>query len=101
MVLYFFDTITLMIKTFFKRYLGIVFIVATLMGSFHHHNDLKQHNNCPICIINANLFSGDETPKVTYLQDIEFISEAITKALKTLHDIKLVKSLKARSPPCV
>ena len=88
-----------MIKTFFKRYLGIIFIVATLMGGFHHHNDLKQHNNCPICIINANLFSGDETPKATYLQDIEFISEATIKPLKTLHDIKLIKSLKASSPP--
>jgi hypothetical protein len=50
-----------------KRYLLPLFIVATFMGVFHHHNDLKTHNDCQICTIQSNIANADTPVTPTYV----------------------------------
>jgi len=31
--------------------LAVLFLVAVLLGSIHHHHDLQDHPNCAICVV--------------------------------------------------
>jgi len=81
------------------KYLGILFIVAMSMGVFHHHNDLKQHNDCPICTISHNLTDIDTPTEVSYLTTLALQSESIIVRLTDLHQKALTSTLKSRAPP--
>lgn len=88
-----------MIIDFLKKYLSIIFIVATLMGVFHHHEDLKQHNDCQICTIQSNLSNIDTPVDVTYLTLLEISSETTITKLTNLISNKIQKTDNARAPP--
>jgi hypothetical protein len=60
-------------------FFAIVFLFASLAMTFHHHDDGRQHDDCPLCVA-ANLFSSGNLeihqsfvfyPTTTYLQQPE------------------------------
>lgn len=83
----------------FRHLLSIVFIVATLLGSMHHHDDFKVHNDCQICTLQHNLSNGDIPTQALYLQEIENLSSPIFANLSSLHVSTLQTNLNARAPP--
>jgi flagellar basal body rod protein FlgB len=72
---------------------------ATLLGAMHHHNDLKQHNNCQVCTIQANIANADTPVDVVYLTQLDIYSESIVAELKNLHAQKPTTHLFPRAPP--
>ncbi|UCN00387.1 hypothetical protein LCX93_00290 [Sulfurimonas sp. SWIR-19] len=88
-----------MITHFFKKYLSIIFIIATFIGVFHHHNDLKQHNDCKICTVQSNLSHADTPVAVDYLTELEILHESIITPLISLHVKQVYTTLHARAPP--
>lgn len=84
---------------FIRRYISALFIVAMSMSVFHHHNDLKQHNDCQICTISHNLVDIDTPIEVSYLTTLTLKSESITAKLTDLHQKAVISRLKARAPP--
>jgi len=88
-----------MINRFFKKYLSIIFIVATFMGVFHHHNDLKQHNDCKICMVQSSLTHVDTPVDAHYLTDLEIFTESILTPLVSLHVKQVDNFIQARAPP--
>lgn len=86
-------------KRFVSKYVGIVLLLATMMGAFHHHNDLKQHNDCQICTIQSTIFDADTPQKNVYLWELENVSEAIFLPLARFHAYGLISNLHSRAPP--
>jgi len=83
---------------FVKKLVGVVLLVATLLGGLHHHNDLKTHHDCPICTLQNNLASGNVAESFT-LAPVENI---FLPPLPSLDEIKLSnrpETVSARSPP--
>ena len=88
-----------MINRFFRKYLSIIFVIATFMGVFHHHNDLKQHNDCKICTIQSSIANADTPVDTVYITKLEIFSESIATAFASLHVQKIYNPEKARAPP--
>ncbi|MEN4053698.1 MULTISPECIES: hypothetical protein [Sulfurimonas] len=88
-----------MISRFLRKYLSIVFVLATLMGTMHHHNDLKQHSDCQICTIQSSIAHADTPVDVVYLTQLDIYRESIVTQLTTLHDKQSENPLHARAPP--
>jgi hypothetical protein len=88
-----------MITRFFRKYLSIVFILATFMGVFHHHDDLKQHNNCQICTLQASIANADTPVATVYLSKIDTYSESILTKLVSLHSVQTQQNFHIRAPP--
>ncbi len=88
-----------MIKRWLKTYFSIIFILSTMLGILHHHDDLKIHNDCQICTIQSNLLSADTPPDVNYLSEIDFVSESTIGNLFNLVTIEKQTYLHARAPP--
>ena len=86
-------------KSFKKEYLTLIFIVATFMGVFHHHDDLKQHNDCQICIIQSSIADADTPIEAIYFTLLNIKPEAVVKTPKTIYSKTLTNPLKARAPP--
>ena len=84
---------------FIRRYISTLFIVAMSMGVFHHHNDLKQHNDCQICTISHNLVDIDTPIEVSYLTTLTLKSDSITAKLADLHQKAVISTLQVRAPP--
>ena len=85
--------------SFLRKYLSIIFLVATLFGALHHHNDLKQHNDCKICTIQTSMADADMPVDRLYITQLDIFHEAIIKQLFNLHTIKCINPLNARAPP--
>lgn len=90
-----------MINRFFRKYLSIIFVFATLMGVFHHHHDLKQHNDCQICSIQSSIANADTPVDVVYLSQLDIASESIVVKFINLHSKKTKNYLNARAPPYI
>ena len=88
-----------MIISWLRKYFAVVFVVATLLGSMHHHNDLKQHNDCQICTVQSSLSHADTPVDTLYLSDIKLISEATVTDLSHLIVNSAHISLHSRAPP--
>ncbi|WP_457748472.1 hypothetical protein [Sulfurimonas sp.] len=88
-----------MIYRFFRKHLSIIFILATFMGVFHHHNDLKQHNDCKICTVQSSLAHADTPVAVQYFTKLELFNESIVAPLLSLHVKQTYNPLQARAPP--
>lgn len=69
------------------------------MGVFHHHEDLKQHNDCQICTIQTNIANADTPEDAVYLQQISTLSESIIADLSTLNIASIKLTRNARAPP--
>jgi len=94
-----FDIIAAMKARNLSRYISILFIVATFMGVFHHHNDLASHNDCQICTLQNTIADADTPTEVCFLSKIEIYSLAITSQLPVLHQKYPLNILGARAPP--
>jgi len=88
-----------MINRFFKKYLSIIFIIATFIGVFHHHSDLKQHNDCKICTIQSSIANADTPVDVVYITNLDLFYDSIVSPLQNLHVKKISYQLQARAPP--
>lgn len=88
-----------MINRFFRKYLSIIFIVATFMGVFHHHNDFKQHNDCKICTVQSSIANADTPVTPCYITKLELVHESVVGSLASLHVSKVYNALHARAPP--
>ncbi len=73
-------------------------LAATLLGVLHHHDDLKPHNDCPICVLQSNLSSGD-MPQETPLLTVENLPVDIAASPVILKISSRPTRLSARSPP--
>jgi hypothetical protein len=82
-----------------KKYLSIVFLLSVFLTSFHHHNDLKPHPNCPICIIQRNITDADTPPDVEYIIDLDNKYEIILKKAISIYSYNYKNSLHQRAPP--
>ena len=88
-----------MIKSgFFNRFLSAVLLAVTLLSALHHHNDLKTHNDCPVCVLQSNL-SGADTPAALSLQEIDAHSDPVVTRFITLRLSSRPESVFARAPP--
>ncbi|MBU0632879.1 hypothetical protein KKA17_09545 [bacterium] len=83
----------------FRNLLGALFIVATLLGAMHHHDDFKSHSDCQVCTLQLNLSSGDIPTEPIYLQELSNYSEKIITEGKSLHVSFLISNVNARAPP--
>ena len=81
------------------KYISIIFIVATFMGSMHHHNDMQEHSDCQICTIQHNVEDIDTPTDVSYLTLFAIISEATLSSLQKLLTHKKHLCFSARAPP--
>ncbi len=88
-----------MIRRFLRKYLSIVFMLATLLGAMHHHNDLKQHNDCQICTIQSNIVNADTPVDVVYLTQLDIYAESIVAEFENLHAQKFTIHFFSRAPP--
>ena len=88
-----------MLKRWIRKYFSIVFILATLVGVMHHHDDAQTHSDCQICVIQSNIVDGDVPVYSPYLSDIQIFSEAVITELHTLYIRKNLEKLHSRAPP--
>ena len=86
-------------QKFIVKYISIIFIFATFMTSFHHHNDMQEHDDCQICTIQNNIVDIDTPIDITYFTILSTVSESITLSLENLQTQKDHKTFSARAPP--
>ncbi len=88
-----------MIKRWLSKYFATVFVLATLMGVFHHHSDLQTHEDCQICVIASSIADGDTpTPKV-YITTVKKVSYTLETNYLLFYSDAPYNSLNARAPP--
>ncbi len=86
-------------SSFVRKYLSIIFLMATLLSGMHHHNDLKQHSDCQICTIQSSMANADTPVDVVYVSKLDIFHEAIVTQLENLTTKKCFNPLNARAPP--
>jgi len=81
------------------RYISIIFLLASLLGALHHHNDLQKHSDCQICTIQSNIVDTDTPTETLYLTELLLSSDATITTLS--HSITLDKAnlYHSRAPP--
>ena len=82
-----------------RKYFSIVFLFAIFLSTTHHHNDLKLHNDCKICILQSNITNADTPPPTSYLVDITIISEQISTYFTLFYNQSFYSTLHSRAPP--
>ncbi|QOP41520.1 hypothetical protein [Sulfurimonas marina] len=86
-------------RNFLSKYVGIVLFIATMMGSFHHHHDAQQHNDCQVCTVQSTIFDADTPEKSVYLSELDIFHEGIVTPLFSLHSNQLISNVNPRAPP--
>ena len=86
-------------RTWLRKYFTVIYLLATLLGVLHHHEDLKQHNDCKICLVKSNLSHADTQDDTVFLTAIDFVSEATVGTLFDLITTTEPTFLHARAPP--
>ncbi len=90
-----------MIKKWLRKYFAVVLVLASLLGSMHHHNDLKQHNDCQICTIQSSLSHADTPVDRLYLHQITLQAETPATVFTNLVVSAGHIALTARAPPFI
>ncbi len=88
-----------MIRKFIQKYFAIIFLLASFTSSMHHHDDLLQHDDCKVCVVQSNIFNADLPSDATYLSQIDIKSEGIITKLSSLHLDILPNEYHSRAPP--
>lgn len=83
----------------FKKYFYIVFIVATFLGTFHHHHDVLAHTDCQVCTLHSNIADGDTPFETVYFTKLNIQLEVIISELSNLHPNTPTNPLNTRAPP--
>jgi hypothetical protein len=81
------------------RYISIIFAIATLMGSMHHHDDMRTHTDCKVCMVQQNIVDIDTPIEIDYLTLFSRVSESTLVNLQILHIQKVNLAFSARAPP--
>jgi len=99
---YVYGILLMLIKLFriSKTYISIIFLLSIFLISFHHHNDGKIHQDCPICIIQTNITNTDIPQDNIYIVALNISSEAILSNLFLGYRYRFVNSFNSRAPPC-
>lgn len=84
---------------FTHRYLSIIFILATLLGVFHHHDDLNVHNDCQICTIQSTIADADTPSQTSYFTKLDILHDNTVVKFINLHSKTVTNPLHARAPP--
>ena len=82
-----------------KKYFSVILFLSLLLSVTHHHNDLKQHNDCKICTLQSNISNVDTPLEVNYLSDIDIIFEKILFISIFIYIEKFKNNLHQRAPP--
>ena len=82
-----------------SKYVGIILFLATLMGSFHHHDDGRQHEDCQVCTIQSTMLDSDVPTTSVYLAYLENFSEAIVTPLLSINKVGDISNVNSRAPP--
>jgi len=88
-----------MLYRFFKRYLSAIFLFGVLLGSMHHHEDLKLHSDCKICIVHSHITNADTPEEPVYITQLNIYTEIIPDQLFSLQQNSISSTLQARAPP--
>jgi len=88
-----------MITAFLKKYLSIIFILATFMGVFHQHNDLKPHTECKLYTLQSILENINIPTEIFYLCKINTYEEAILTPLCSCTTTEIYYTFNPRAPP--
>ncbi len=88
-----------MLKGIVAKYISIIVILSAFMGSFHHHNDLKQHNDCQICTMQYNTQDIDIPQKVVYVSSLLYLNEGIKTKFYSVVLAQYIALDNARAPP--
>jgi len=86
-------------KRFFTKYLLGVVVFSMLLGVMHHHNDLKEHSDCKICVVQSNILNGDTPQKISYVEDINHIDTFARFDFANLYKPFVKKYFFSRAPP--
>ncbi len=88
-----------MIKKWLRKYFVTLFVLATLMGVFHQHNDLQVHEDCQICTITSSIADGDIPQDTLCLIPLEQTSQATSSYKIDFFLCENFSSFRARAPP--
>lgn len=88
-----------MIKRWLRKYFATVFVLATLMGVFHHHSDLSVHEDCQICTIQSDIANGDIPRQTQYLSEVKKVSDTPLLGFNSFSIEKVYNPLNSRAPP--
>ena len=85
--------------SYIKKLLASLFLVATFLGAFHHHNDIGVHQDCPIHILEASLVSGD-IPLLSLFEKVDIAYPAPAGSISIYIDTSVNSGYFGRAPPC-
>ena len=88
-----------MIYKITKKYISIIFLLATFVSTFHHHDDLQIHSDCQICTIQNSIADGDTPIQPHYFTIFAIPSEVTLCKLQNFIVIDTSNRLRARAPP--
>ena len=83
----------------FKKYFSFIFLISIFLTSLHHHNDLKTHTDCKICVLQSNTKNVDTPPQHTYLSNIVVVYNEIYVDKTTTYHKAIINPLHTRAPP--
>ncbi|WP_428737703.1 hypothetical protein [Sulfurimonas sp.] len=86
-------------RNYLSKYVGIILFLATLMGSFHHHDDGRQHEDCQVCTLQSTMLDSDVPQTSTFLTYLENFSEAIVTPLFSVYKVEYISNVNSRAPP--
>jgi len=86
-------------KHFVKVYISIVFLVMTFIGSFHHHDDLAQYDDCQLCVIISHSSCADVPTDTVFLSKVIHILESIPPKYQNLYRFIKITNVHSRAPP--
>jgi hypothetical protein len=69
------------------------------MNGLHHHDDIIQHVDCQMCVVQNTLSDFDTPLDVFYLSKITLSPKNILSQYQTLHSLKPFTTLHERAPP--
>ncbi|MBN2816879.1 MAG: hypothetical protein JXQ67_09360 [Campylobacterales bacterium] len=82
-----------------RKYFSVLFLLATLLGTLHHHHDTAKHDDCKVCTIASELSHADIPVETVYLSSLENYSQKILLAPKKFISLQRNTKLTARAPP--
>jgi len=88
-----------MLYRFFKKYLSTIFLFSILLGSMHHHNDLKLHSDCKVCVVHSHLLTADVPSETLYLTQLDLFNDSFLLPYSIYNQRKIHTTLHSRAPP--
>jgi hypothetical protein len=83
----------------YSIYISFIFIIATLLGVMHHHNDLQEHQDCKVCVVQSDIFNADIPVDTIYVQNLFFNKKDYIDFSLSLSNKKTHTYAQVRAPP--